>query len=185
MYARFRRGMQLFSKKNSKLFNDINALEVLMSLKFFALHTEGMFLSFQESAFSFLGENATLKLPAAFDSAEKSELVGVLNVSSDGDTVGKTGDLNAGRLDKTAYVHSGGLALNGGVGGDHDLFGAALLDALGKRENIESVGAFAASGRDNSAQNVINTVKLLDLLKGDDSLGILDHTDQLSVALGI
>ena len=36
MYALVEMGMQFFSKKNSKLFNDIKTLAVLMSLKFFA-----------------------------------------------------------------------------------------------------------------------------------------------------
>ena len=126
-----------------------------------------------------------IKLPAAFNGAEKSELVSVLNVSADGNTVGKTSDLNARRLDETADIHGGSLTFNRGVGGDHNLFSSALLDTVRQREKVERIRAFAASGRDNSAQNVINSAELLNLLKGNDSLGVLNNADKLFVALGI
>ncbi len=53
MYALFERGCTDFFRRKHKNFSDIDALAVSMSEKFFALHTEGMFLSFQESAYSF------------------------------------------------------------------------------------------------------------------------------------
>ena len=53
MCALFERGCTDFFRRKHKNFSDIDALAVSMSEKFFALHTEGMFLSFQESAYSF------------------------------------------------------------------------------------------------------------------------------------
>ena len=73
-----------------------------------------------------------LNVLPALESAGDGHLVGVFQLSAEGQPPRQSGELDAQRLDDLGEVHGGGLAFHVGVGGQNDLGYLAALESFDK-----------------------------------------------------
>ena len=123
--------------------------------------------------------------PVLYRAAE-GELVGVLEVVTDGDTSGEGADTEVGDLlEEAVDVEIGCVALHGGAEGEEDLPHSLVLYPLRQVGKEEVVGTDAVDGRDEPPEDVVPPVVPPRLLYRQHLTHTLDDADELRVAPGV
>lgn len=118
--------------------------------------------------------------------AAEGELVGVLEVVSDGDTAGEGADTEVGDLlEEAVDVKIGRIALHGGAEGEEDFLHPLILYPLRQVIKEEVIGADAVDGRDEATEDVVPPVVAPRLLYRQHLTHALDDADEPGVASGV
>lgn len=113
----------------------------------------------------------------------ESDLVGVLDLISDGNPARELGDAHVGVGSKAAVeVEVGGLPLHRCAQGQNDLADLSGGDALNKGVDLKLVGSDTVHRRNDTAKHMIETAVLPGVLETHHILDTLDHADRRSVA---
>src|SRR6478672_11454553 len=115
---------------------------------------------------------------AALEGSSERHLVGVLEVTTDGEAGGQPRHGEADVAQQPAQVGGRGLALEVGVGRDDDLLHLTGGEARHELAHPQIVGADAVDGADRTAEHVVGAAELARALDGDDVLGLLDDADR-------
>src|SRR6478672_526317 len=114
---------------------------------------------------------------AALEGPSERHLVGVLEVTADGQARGQPRHGEADVAQQPAQVGGRGLALEVGVGRDDDLLHLTGREARHELTHPQVVGTDAVDGADRTAEHVVGAAELARALDGDDVLGLLDHAN--------
>ena len=126
--------------------------------------------------------HANLQLSPPLHRFQHRDLISIFDVTTGGDAGGDAGYFESGAAELAGKIGGRGFAFDGGIGGEDDLVGLAVLDALHQIRNAQLLRAHAVDGRDGSVQHVIDAVVRARLLDGSDVRGFFHDANQALVA---
>ena len=123
-----------------------------------------------------------LELLASLQRARERHLVGQLEIGTDRNPAGNTGDTHGKRGKPFANRMRRGLPLGGRVGGQNDLGKVAVRDPGQESVQTDLLRSLPLDRGERAAQDVIQAAVLPRALEDDDIAGLLDHTQQGAIA---
>ena len=120
---------------------------------------------------------------SALERAQKRDLVGIFQLTADGDAVGKARHAHLQRAQQAGKIHGGRLALRVRIRGHDDLAHAAPADAPEQLANAQIVRTDLIQRGDHAVQHMIHAVVFPGALHGDNVLRLRHDADEAVVAL--
>ena len=120
--------------------------------------------------------------PPAFHCLLHSHFVGVLDVAAHGNAGGDAGDANPGRFEQARQIDGRGFAFERGIGGDDNLVGAVVFQAVHEVGNAQVLGANAVNGRKRAMQNMVDAAVIAGFFDSGNVGWFLDHANEALVA---
>ena len=102
--------------------------------------------------------HANLQLSPPLHRLQHRDLIRVLDVASGGNAGGDAGYFESDAPELAGKICGGGLAFDGGIGGENDFVRLTIFHALHQVRNAQLLGAHAVDGRNRSVQHVIDAV---------------------------
>ena len=119
---------------------------------------------------------------AAFEGSGERDLVGVFEVSSDGQARGEPRDRHAQGHEEADEVGGRGLSLDVRVGGEDDFRDGAVAQPLDELADAKVFGPDPLDGVDGASQDVVAAAEFAGSLDGHDVFGLFDHADHRAEA---
>src|SRR4051794_19421455 len=116
---------------------------------------------------------------AALERPPQGDLVGVLQVPTDGQPAGETGDREPHRGHQAGQVGGGRLALDVRVGRDNEPGAGAAHQPGHELLAPQVVGSHTVDRADRAAEHVVAPAELTGALDGHDVLGLLDDAQHV------
>src|SRR5262245_8873574 len=98
----------------------------------------------------------TSVVPAALERAAQRQVVYPFQVAPGGKALSQPGHRHVHVLEEAGQVDGGGLALDVGVGREHDLPGRLLADPLQQGADVQVVRSYVAQRGQRTAENVVD-----------------------------
>src|SRR6056297_899823 len=151
-----------------------------------------LYCSFRLGSFFIISEITqflplSLQFPAAFNRLGQSDYVCILQVSSDGNSMGYSGDFDACIFEKPGKVHCSSLSLYCRVGRQYDFcyLVRILLEPYYELLYADFLGAPAFHGRYGSVQNMVESLVLTGPLHCRNIFWRLNYTYGASVPFAV